>query len=170
MRYSGLIENDLVNGEGVSVTVFLQGCPHHCDGCHNPETWDFNGGIEINSETLINNILTAISKNGITRNLSISGGEPLSNQNVTFVRHLIEMVKDKYPDIKIYCWTGYSYKELYMNRPKMVCYEIGRILCDVDVLITGRYIKKYRDVTLKLRGSSNQQIWRRQDGKLVLDE
>ena len=170
MKYAGLIENDFVNGEGTSVTVFLQGCPHHCDGCHNPETWDFCGGTEINIEKLIHDILSAIPKNGIKRNLSISGGEPLCNENVAYVKRIIEAVRDEYPDIKIYCWTGYTYEGLYDNRPKNVNYDLAYVLNDIDVLITGRYKKEKRDITLKLRGSSNQQIWRQTNGKFVLEE
>ena len=169
MKYAGLIENDFVNGEGVSVTVFLQGCPHHCEGCHNQETWSFNDGIEINDNELINKILSAISKNGIKRNLSISGGEPLCNENVLFVKNLITAVRDKYPKIKILCWTGYDYNTIYTNRPKTVSYELGYVLDDIDVLISGPFIKKERDITLKLRGSRNQQIWRKVKGEFVLD-
>ena len=93
MKYAGLIENDFVNGEGVCVTVFLQGCPHHCEGCHNQETWSFTDGIEINDNELINKILLAISKNGIKRNLSISGGEPLCNENILFVKNIYDIIK-----------------------------------------------------------------------------
>lgn len=168
MRYAGLIENDFVNGEGTSVTVFLQGCPHHCDGCHNPETWGFGGGTEIDAGQLINKIITAIPKNGIKRNLSISGGEPLCDENIRFTKHLIEEVRARYPRIKIFCWTGYTYNRIYDHRAKDTCYDLGYILNEVDVLITGPYNKNQRDITLKLRGSSNQEIWRRINDKLVL--
>lgn len=164
MRYAGLIENDFTNGEGVSVTVFLQGCPHHCLGCHNSETWDFNGGIEINKEDLINKILTAIPKNGFNRNLSISGGEPLCSENIEFVKELLSVVKEKYPTIKIFCWSGYEYKDLYNTTNKNLMY----ILNTIDVLVTGPFIKSLRDITLPLRGSRNQEIWRRDDGGILV--
>ena len=166
MRYSGLIENDFVNGEGVCVTIFVQGCHHHCDGCHNPETWDFNGGIEIDKNVLIDKIIDSISKNNIQRNLSISGGEPLCKENATFVNELITKVKNKYPTIKIFCWSGCDFESLWIQ-PGPILYNI---LNTVDVFITGPFIKDQRDITLKLRGSRNQEIWRRNnDGKFELD-
>lgn len=151
IRYSGLIENDFINGEGVCVTLFTQGCPHHCPGCHNPETWDFRGGIEEDYDIILNKIIRAISKNGIMRNLSISGGEPLCEQNIDWVNTLIIHIKKKYPTIKIYCWTGYEYGALSELQKHVVK--------NIDILITGPYKQDQRDITLKLRGSSNQEVW-----------
>lgn len=151
IRYSGLIENDFINGEGVCVTLFTQGCPHHCPGCHNQETWDFRGGIEEDYDIILNKIIRAISKNGIMRNLSISGGEPLCEQNIDWINTLIIDIKKKYPTIKIYCWTGYEYSALS---------ELQKyVVKNIDILITGPYKQDQRDITLKLRGSSNQEIW-----------
>lgn len=161
IRYSGIIENDFVNGEGVSVTLFTQGCPHHCPGCHNPETWNFNGGIEEEYEVLLNKIICAISKNGIQRNLSISGGEPLCEENLLFTKSLIADIKNIYPTIKITCWTGYEYKLL--NKNQMDIAEM------VDLLVTGPYIQEQRDITLKLRGSRNQELWRKYGNKFLKD-
>ena len=166
MKYAGIIPNDFVNGEGVSVTIFVQGCPHHCDGCHNPETWDFEGGIESSQQDLIDEVISLISKNGIIRNLSISGGEPLCEQNIDFVYELIDQVRFQYyRNIKICCWTGYEYDELKARKNPV----LDMLLYKIDTLITGPFIKEQRDITLKLRGSRNQQIWRRDiNNKLVL--
>lgn len=79
IKIAGIIDNDIVNGEGISVSLFLQGCPFHCKGCHNPETWDPNGGITINEEDLTQNILKKLIANNINRNLNILG-ENLSIQ------------------------------------------------------------------------------------------
>lgn len=148
MRYAGLIENDVVNGgEGVAVSLFLQGCPHHCEGCFNPETWDFNGGKEIDEDVLINKIIKAINKNNILRNLSILGGEPLYELNIRFVNKLISTVKKEYPFIKVWIWTGYLYE------------EVESILSDcIDVLIDGKFEIDKKDITLPYRGSSNQRV------------
>lgn len=148
MRYAGLIENDVVNGgEGVAVSLFVQGCPHHCSQCFNPETWDFNGGKEIEEDVLINKIIKIINKNGILRNLSILGGEPLCGLNIRFVNKLIATVKKEYPSIKIWIWTGYLFE------------EIQDILSDyVDVLVDGRFEIDKKDITLPYRGSSNQRV------------
>lgn len=161
MRYAGLIENDFVNGEGVSTTLFLQGCPHRCPGCHNPETWDFEGGIEIDEDELINKIRCALEKNGILRNLSISGGEPLCAQNLNFTARLLQTIKQEYPTIKICLWTGYEFHQLNTNSQQTAIFEY------IDTLITGPFILAQRDITLPLRGSSNQQIWRKNNNGIL---
>lgn len=147
MRYAGIIKNDVVNGKDVSVSFWCQGCPHHCNGCHNPETWDFNGGLFSGKETLIENIISAIGENGIQRNLSILGGEPLCKENKEFVVELIKKVKKNFPDIKIYVWTGYQFKDIDAD-----------ILKYIDVIIDGKFILEQKDITLPLRGSRNQNI------------
>ena len=165
MRYAKLMKNDIVDtDEGIVVSVWLQGCPFRCKGCHNPETWDFNGGIEIEKSTLINNTLDSLCANGIKRNLSILGGEPLCDQNIEFTELLIWSVKQSLPDTKIYLWTGFEYMRLTHN----IKYQY--ILDNVDIIITGPFIQEQRNITLKLRGSENQEIWRRdKTGILMLE-
>lgn len=154
MKYAGLIENDFVNGEGVCVSVWVQGCPYKCPGCHNPQTWNFDGGHEIRKEQLIAQVCDALFKNGIKRNLSILGGEPLCGENAQFVEDLIFTVKVLYPEIKVFVWTGATLDELKrLNSP-----VIRNILGDTDVLITGRFELNKRDITQKWIGSTNQQI------------
>lgn len=144
----------MVNGEGVSVSFWTQGCPHRCPGCHNPETWDFNGGKEKDVEDIINEIVESISANGIQRNFSVLGGEPLCEENMINVLYIIQSIKRKFPTIKIYLWTGYTLEEL-----KKEYYNTLDIkLQNIDVLITGRYIQEERDITLPLRGSRNQKV------------
>lgn len=109
MRYAGIIKNDIAAGEGVNVTFFTQGCPFHCEGCHNPQTWDFLGGKEFTNDTM-HEIDAAIGANGIERNLSIMGGEPLCAENLFLTSMIIMNVKLQHPDIKIYVWTGYLYE------------------------------------------------------------
>ena len=152
-RYAGLMTNDFVNGEGVCVSLWTQGCPHRCHGCHNPETWDFNGGYEIPND-IKGEIVKAISANGITRNFSILGGEPLCKENLDFVLNIITAVRTAYPNIKIYIWTGYTFKELIDNQDE----RIIKILKQANYLIDGKYDESLRDITLPLRGSSNQNI------------
>lgn len=147
IRIAGVTPNDVINGEGVSVSVWLQGCPHRCKGCHNPETWNFEGGILYNQDMLTFEILKLIEKNGIKRNLSILGGEPLCKENREFVQLLTKIVRNVHPEIKIYCWTGYNIEDID-----------PQYLKNIDVLIDGLYDETKRDVTLKLRGSLNQRI------------
>lgn len=150
------MKNDVVDTDaGICVSVWLQGCPFHCKGCHNPETWDFDGGIEIEKQELLDMTLDAIGAQGVKRNLSILGGEPLCNQNLDFTEFLIHSVKQEYKNIKIFLWTGFEFHQLKQNS------KYDFILNNVDTLITGRFIQEQRDLTLPLRGSRNQQIYRR---------
>ena len=153
MKYAGLMENDIVDGEGICVSLWVQGCPHHCPGCHNPETWDFDGGYEV-PDDIRGKIVKAISANDITRNFSILGGEPLCEENLDFVLNIITSVRTAYPNIKIYVWTGYTFEELInQQNPKVLT-----ILKQINYLIDGPYKEELRDTTLPLRGSSNQNI------------
>lgn len=153
MRYAGINYNDMCAAPGVSVTLFTQGCPHHCEGCHNPETWDFNGGKEFTLEVL-RKIVAGLTKNGIKRSFCIMGGEPLCEQNTLLTLMTIQYVKQHLPEVKIYLWTGYYYEELLKSPDP----KVPLILKEVDVLIDGPFVKSLRDITLKMRGSSNQNI------------
>lgn len=153
MKYAGLMENDFSDGQGICVSLWTQGCPHHCPGCHNPETWDFDGGYEV-PDDIRGEIVKAISANGITRNFSILGGEPLCQQNLDFVLNIVTSIRIAYPNIKIYIWTGYTFDELLQSNDE----RIIKILKQINFLIDGKYEESLRDITLPLRGSSNQNI------------
>ena len=153
MRFAGLIKNDFTAAPGVSVSFYTQGCPHRCPGCHNPETWDFNGGKEF-TPSVIDEIIAALTANGVKRSLSIAGGEPLCNENLALTLLVISKVKEKLPETKVYIWTGFYYENLLKNLTP----ELEKILAETDVLIDGPYIESLRDITLPLRGSSNQRI------------
>lgn len=152
--------NDVVNGEGVCVSFWVQGCPHHCSGCFNPETWDFKEGQPYNEHTKWE-IIEDISANGITRNFSILGGEPLDEHNLSMVEEVVTAVRQAYPNIKIFLWTGYTIEDL------SGCFDqkLGRILNTIDVLIDGPFIEEQKDLSLKLRGSKNQRIFHKVNGK-----
>lgn len=153
MNYSGLILNDITAAPGLCVTFFTQGCPHRCPGCHNPETWSFDGGVEFTSDTL-NEIINGLTAQDIQRNLCIMGGEPLCDENAFLTYLVAKEVKEKVPEAKIYIWSGYTYEELKSKtHPK-----IKEILEISDFLIDGPYIEKEKDLTLEMRGSRNQRI------------
>lgn len=154
MRLAGLKLNDCVDGEGISVSLWTQGCPHRCKGCHNPETWDFNGGYEDETNNIRGQIVKALSANNIQRNFSILGGEPLCEQNKEDVLSILICVRMAYPHIKIFLWTGYTYEEL-IDKNDII---INNILSKVDVLIDGPFIEEQRDISLYLRGSHNQRV------------
>lgn len=153
MKYAGIIKNDMSAAPGVSVSFFTQGCPHRCRGCHNPETWDFEKGKEFTNGTL-NDIITALTANGIERSLAVMGGEPLCQENSFLTYLVIKTVKEKLPNTKVYIWTGYYYEDLLKKHDP----RIAQILELTDVLIDGPYVEKLRDITLPMRGSSNQSI------------
>ena len=153
MRYANINYNDMSAAPGISVSVYLQGCPHHCKGCHNPETWDFEGGKEFTFE-ILQKIIKGLNANGVKRSLALMGGEPLCEQNSFLSVLIIEEVKKHRPDTKIYIWTGYTYDKLKQTTNP----HILRCLDVADCLIDGPYIESLRDITLPMRGSSNQNI------------
>lgn len=153
MKYAGLIKNDLAAAPGTCLTFFVQGCPFRCPGCHNPETWDFEGGKEFSIEVLAD-ILNGLSANGIERPLCIMGGEPLCPENLFLTTLIIKEVKQHKPNTKIYVWTGYLYENLINRGDKKTDY----ILNNIDYLIDGPYIQECRDITNPMIGSTNQRI------------
>lgn len=153
MRYSGLIRNDLAAAPGVSVSFFTQGCPHRCKGCHNSETWDFKGGKEFTPKVL-EEIYQALEANGIERSFCVMGGEPLCDENLFLTLLVLKEVRQRFPHVKTYLWTGYYYEDLIKRSDS----HTKQIIDLVDVLIDGPYIESQRDITLPLRGSSNQSI------------
>lgn len=153
MKYAGLIRNDLAAAPGISVTFFTQGCPHRCKGCHNPETWDFDGGKEFTQQVL-EDIVESLNANEIKRSFSIMGGEPMCSENLLLTYMTIWYVKEHSPDTKIYLWTGYYYDELL----KMTDPKVSAILDMIDYVIDGPYIESMRDLSLPMRGSSNQSV------------
>ncbi len=149
MRYAGVIKNDVVNGQGVCVSFWTQYCPHHCEGCHNPQTWSKDGGYEL-PDDYIDKIIGYLRENGVHRNLSILGGEPLCEYNYKIVYDLLKAVKEKYPDTKVFVWTGSTFNDVISSFPKIIKY--------IDILVDGQFELNKRDITLPLRGSSNQRI------------
>lgn len=165
-RYNAILENDVVNSEsGVCVSFFVQGCPHRCPGCFNEETWDFNSGIEYTPE-VGDRIVEAIGANGIIRDFALLGGEPLAPQNLKMVSEVTDKVREAYPDITIYCWTGYTYEELIgWGNPYFT-----NILNKINILIDGPFIEAEKDLSLRLRGSKNQHIRVNVDGLWKMEE
>lgn len=152
-RYAGLMTNDFANGTGTCVSFWTQGCPHHCQGCFNPETWDFEGGRPLPTD-IRGQIIKAICANDITRNFSVLGGEPLCKENLDEVDKIITGIRTAFPQIKIFVWTGYTLEELQKKNDK----RINHILSQIDTLIDGPFVEAEKDLTLELRGSRNQRI------------
>ena len=157
-RYNTIIPNDVVNGEGVCTSFFVQGCPHHCPGCFNEETWDFHEGKPYTPEIKWE-IIKHIGANGLQRNFSVLGGEPLAPENLEMTLEVIDAVRHAYPNITIFLWTGYALEEINSRGSEAA----HKILDEIDVLIDGPFFEAEKDLTLKLRGSRNQRIWRKID-------
>ena len=119
MKYNTIKYNDVANAPGVAVSVYLQGCPHHCYNCFNPETWALDGGLEFTQDTL-NDIVKGLTAFGVHRSLCILGGEPLCEENAFTTLLIIKTVKEKVADTKIYSWSGYLYENLRENSSRHI--------------------------------------------------
>lgn len=149
MKFIRIKDNDIANGVGITMSLWTQGCPHHCKGCFNTETWDFNKGKEF-TELDLKYIFDNINKNDIHRDLSILGGEPLCPQNIEGVINVCKEFKKIYPNKKIYIWTGYTLEEFNDTQKSILKY--------IDVIVDGKFIEEKRNLSLKLRGSENQRV------------
>lgn len=149
MNYAKIEFNDVANGTGVGIVLWIQGCNMRCKGCQNPSTWDFNDGHYFTQQDK-DKLFQELHKPYITR-LTLSGGHPLDPHNFEDVLTLVKEIKSKFPTKDIWLYTGYLYEELYYR-------EISRILLYIDVLVDGPYIEEQRDITLAFRGSRNQRL------------
>lgn len=150
MKISGFYEESISNGLGWRSVLFVSGCPHHCVGCHNKITWDFNYGEEFDQEKIINKIVN----NSILRGITVSGGEPLCKENIKDVLEFIKKVKVLKPEFDVWCYSGYTLEELKMRNDKIT----NELLNIIDVLVDGRFILEEKDSKLKFRGSKNQRV------------
>ena len=164
IRYASIREMDISNGEGVGVALFVQGCPFHCYNCFNPDTWDFNGGKEWTKDT--EDKLIELANKPYIKRLSILGGEPLADENLDGVLHLVDRFRLSFPNKSIWIYSGYTLNQV-MNpvvtsdfNPERdeVIHKIQEIVRQCTVIVDGKYIDSQRDITLKWRGSKNQRV------------
>lgn len=150
LRIAGYVQESVVDGPGIRFVIFTQGCPHRCDGCHNPETWDFHGGREVEEEEIVE----LIRRSKLLRGVTFSGGEPFMQPAP--LASLGRKIKGMGLDIVTY--TGYTFEELVSR--SLHDADIRALLEVSDLLIDGRFIKEERDLSLPFRGSRNQRIIR----------
>lgn len=151
MRYAQIRSMDISNGEGIGVSLFVQGCPYHCKGCFNKETWDFDGGKEWNIETH-SAFIGLVSKPYVKR-VSILGGEPLVAENVKTVTEILRDIRHIFGDSKtIWIYSGNTFENLIKDD------KCCKALTYADVLVDGAFIEEYKDLTLHFRGSKNQRL------------
>lgn len=148
LRLAGVVRESIVDGPGIRMTVFTQGCPHKCKGCHNEQTWDFNGGYDSSTER----ILEEAKKDPLIRGLTLSGGEPFCQAESLSI--LAKEAKEYGYDI--FCYTGFTFEQLcsqFDTHP-----EYKQLLSYCDWLVDGPFILSERSLMLKFRGSKNQRI------------
>ena len=161
IRYAQIRSLDLSNGEGVGVTLFVQGCHFHCKNCFNPETWDFDGGKEWTEE--VKNKFLELANRPYIKRISILGGEPLAEENLDDVLDLVNEFRLSSPRKSIWIYTGFTWGEIEKgNMEDELKYDEWtkrvKIITECDVLVDGRYIDSQRNISLQYRGSSNQNI------------
>ena len=156
MNFAGLIDNDIVNSDsGVCVSLWFQGCDNKCKGCHNKHTWDHDGGSIIGNDKVVSMLEYSLLRNGIKRNLSILGGEPLSTKNRSDCNYIISKIRKIFgKSIKIYLWTGFVWEDLLKEDDN----DLTNIFKNIDKLIDGPYIEEQRVSNVLFIGSSNQRI------------
>lgn len=150
MNYAEIREVDAANCKGVGTSIFVSGCRHHCKGCFQPELWNFDYGSEFTDET-INTIMGYISKPYI-RGFSFLGGDPFEPENVIECGKLAQTIREKYPEKKLYAWTGCLFEEVVERE------DCSLMLNNLDYLIDGEFKEELHRLDIHLAGSSNQRI------------
>lgn len=170
VRYVQIRSMDVANGEYLGCSVFFQGCPFHCKGCFNKETWDMEGGKPWTSETT-DEVLELVKEEHLKR-ISFLGGEPMIDRNISLLADLLDKIKDIRADITVWVYSGYVFESL-LERAKSNS-QILDVMRNIDYLVDGQFKEDLKDFKLRFRGSSNQRILDMKESmkgmKPVLDE
>ena len=145
IRIAGTVTESIVDGPGFRYTVFVQGCPHNCPGCHNPQTHDLNAGKLVDTDELFNECIEDPLNKGVT----FSGGEPFLQSAALY--ELGKLFKER--GLSLWCYSGWTYEEL-LDRGE----DVQKLLSIVDVLVDGKYTAERRTLSLPFRGSDNQRL------------
>lgn len=156
MYYGTIKKCDTANGPGVRVSLFVSGCRNHCEGCFQPETWDFKYGQEFTEETKKN--IIKLLKPDYIPGFSLLGGEPFEPENQKILTPLLKEIKTKYPKKTIWCYTGYTLNNNIKMPEKIETDNTDEMLSYIDTLIDGRFEIDLKDISLAYRGSRNQRI------------
>lgn len=146
MNYHNITKDDMLNGEGLRVVLWLSGCTHRCPGCHNPQTWDVTSGIPFDAEAKAE-IFTELDKNYIS-GITFSGGDPLHPSSINEVGQLIKEIKERYPDKTIWLYTGFQFDDI----------KTIDFIKNIDVIVDGRFEITQLDPQLHWKGSANQRV------------
>lgn len=169
--YYGDIKNcDVANGVGVRVTLFVSGCRNRCEGCFQPQTWDFCYGQPFTKET--EDKILEMMKPSYIKGLTLLGGEPFEPENQKDLLPFVKRVKEVYPDKNIWGFTGYTLEKLLEDGSHPRCEVTDELLSFIDILVDGRFEKDKKNLMLKFRGSENQRLIdmnaTRENGKITL--
>lgn len=173
MHYGEIKTCDIANGQGVRVTLFVSGCTNHCEGCFQPQTWDFGYGKPFTEETE-RTLLAALAPDYIA-GLTLLGGEPFEPENQRALLPFVRRVRAAYPNKTIWAFSGFTYDgELTREGSHPRCEATDELLSLIDVLVDGRFVLAQKDISLRFRGSRNQRILdlrkTREQGRIVLWE
>ena len=161
MNYGMIKKMDIADGPGVRTTLFVSGCTHHCEGCFQPETWDFSYGEPFTEATETELIKSLDSK--FVAGLTLLGGEPFEPENQRVLTPFLKRVKDEYPDKTIWAFSGYLIDELagwQEGTGRARCEVTDEMLSYIDVLVDGEFILEQKNIALQFRGSENQRLIR----------
>ena len=156
MNYGNIKFFDIADGPGVRTTLFVSGCSHHCPGCFQPETWDFDFGKPYTAETE-EEILSSLAPDYVD-GLTLLGGEPMEKVNQRALLPLVKKVRETYPNKDIWCYTGYTLETDLLAPSRARCEVTDELLSLIDVLVDGEFVEAQRDLTLLFRGSRNQRL------------
>lgn len=156
MHYGNIKECDIADGPGVRVSLFVSGCRHHCKGCFNAETWDFNYGKPYTKET--EDEIIQLLASDFVQGFTLLGGEPFEPENQVELVKLLNRIRETYPQKDIWCYTGYLYDVDLPEGGKVHTDVTDEMLSYIDVLVDGEFVEAEKDVTLVFRGSRNQRI------------
>lgn len=156
MNYGEIKKCDIANGEGVRVSLFVSGCTHHCKGCFNAQTWDFDYG-ELYTKITEDYILNLL-KSSYIKGFSLLGGEPFEPDNQRAIVPLLRRIRAELSDKDIWCYTGYLFDSQLLSDSNARCEVTDEMLGCIDVLVDGPFVSELKDISLAYRGSSNQRI------------
>ncbi|WP_416177139.1 anaerobic ribonucleoside-triphosphate reductase activating protein [Dialister sp.] len=154
MKYANFKQYDIANGPGIRFSLFVSGCTHHCKGCFNPETWDFNYGKPFTKD--VEDFILKEVGHEFYEGMTLLGGEPMEPVNQKGLLPLVKRFKEMYPQKTLWCFTGYLYDRDLLGHFAKVMPETMELLKRIDVLVDGEFMLDKKDVTLLFKGSSNQ--------------
>lgn len=149
MQIRDIVMDSIVDGSGIRMTLFFQGCPHHCNGCHNPDTWSYDEKV---NEFSVEYILELFDSDSILSGITLSGGEPFSQRNFEELKVLLPQIKSRGKNVWVY--TGYTIESLIRTFPDIV----DTLFPYIDVIVDGPFIMEKRNLLCRFRGSENQRL------------